>query len=80
MRLQFFFLIFPIFGIPARAFFVVGFWFLEQYFMAVGSNPAMGGVAFWAHVGGFFTGVALFLFLYSGRTKALKKRREETYP
>jgi membrane associated rhomboid family serine protease len=69
MRLQFFFLIFPIFGIPARAFFVVGFWFLEQYFMAVGSSPAMGGVAFWAHVGGFATGMALLPFLAPGKTK-----------
>lgn len=63
MRLQFFFLIFPIFSIPARAFFVVGFWFLEQYFMATLSDPHMGGVAFWAHVGGFLTGILLFPFL-----------------
>lgn len=63
MRLQFFFIIFPIFSIPARAFFVVGIWFLEQYFMAAVSNPSMGGVAFWAHVGGFLTGILLFPFL-----------------
>jgi membrane associated rhomboid family serine protease len=67
MRLQFFFLIFPIFAIPARAFFVVGFWFLEQYFMAILSDPAMGGVAFWAHVGGFLTGILLFSFLYTSK-------------
>lgn len=66
MRLQFFFLIFPIFSIPVRAFFVVGFWFLEQYLMATFSSPDQGGVAFWAHVGGFLTGLALFPFLYSG--------------
>lgn len=63
MRLQFFFIIFPIFSIPARAFFVVGIWFLEQYFMASTSDPSMGGVAFWAHVGGFLTGILLFPFL-----------------
>lgn len=63
MRLQFFFIIFPIFSIPARAFFVVGFWFLEQYWMAALSNPALGGVAFWAHVGGFLTGILLFALL-----------------
>lgn len=63
MRLQFFFFIFPIFGIPARAFFVVGFWFFEQYWMAVTSNVHAGGVAFWAHVGGFLTGLALLLFV-----------------
>ncbi|HUO56999.1 MAG TPA: rhomboid family intramembrane serine protease [bacterium] len=66
MRLQFFILIFPIFSIPARAFFVVGIWFLEQYFMATHVDPAMGGVAFWAHVGGFFTGILLFTLFYSG--------------
>ncbi len=63
MRLQFFFLIFPIFSIPARAFFVVGIWFLEQYFMAATSDPSLGGVAFWAHVGGFLTGIVLFPLL-----------------
>ena len=65
MRLQFFFLIFPIFSIGARAFFVVGFWFLEQYFMASLSPVHMGGVAFWAHVGGFLTGIAMFPFIHS---------------
>ena len=63
MRLQFFFLIFPIFSIPARAFFVVGIWVAEQYLMAVSSDPRMGGVAFWAHVGGFLTGLALLFFV-----------------
>jgi membrane associated rhomboid family serine protease len=70
MRLQFFFLIFPLFFIPARAIFVVGFWFLEQYFMAsVSSSSDLGGVAFWAHVGGFLTGILAFPFVYSGNKK-----------
>jgi membrane associated rhomboid family serine protease len=63
MRLQFFFLVFPIFAIPARAFFVVGLWFVEQYWMAVTSNIHAGGVAFWAHVGGFLTGIVLVFFV-----------------
>jgi len=69
MRLQFFFLIFPIFSIPARALFVVGIWFLEQYFMARITPISMGGVAFWAHVGGFLTGLLLFPFAYSPAKK-----------
>ncbi len=69
MRLQFFFIVFPIFAIPARAFLVVGIWFLEQYFMAINSNPMMGGVAFWAHVGGFLTGIVLFAFMDPGNSK-----------
>lgn len=64
MRLQFFFLIFPIFSIPTRALFLVGLWFLAQYFMARYSSPTLGGVAFWAHVGGFLTGILLYPFLY----------------
>ena len=67
MRLQFFFIIFPIFSIPARAFFVVGFWFLEQYLMATHSDPTLGGVAFWAHVGGFLMGILLFAILVPGK-------------
>jgi membrane associated rhomboid family serine protease len=66
MRLQFFFLIFPVFSIPARAFFVVGIWFLEQYFLAAYSPVNRGGVAFWAHVGGFFTGLALSAVMNPG--------------
>ncbi len=73
MSLRFFFLIFPIFSLPARAFFVVGFWFLEQYIMASLSNPALGGVAFWAHVGGFLTGILLFPFITPGK-KSRQKR------
>jgi len=42
------------------AFVVLGYWFLLQL---LGGFPALasegGGVAFWAHVGGFLTGVAL---------------------
>jgi membrane associated rhomboid family serine protease len=65
MRWQFFFLIFPIFSIGTRALFVVGLWFLEQYFMASLSPADAGGVAFWAHVGGFLTGLILFPFIHS---------------
>jgi len=64
MRFQFFFLIFPIFGIPARAFVVVGLWIFEQYWMATSTFASEGGIAFWAHVGGFLTGILLFPFIY----------------
>ncbi|HEY5038817.1 MAG TPA: rhomboid family intramembrane serine protease, partial [bacterium] len=69
MRWQFFFLIFPIFSIPSRAVFVVGLWFVEQYLMATWTPAALGGVAFWAHVGGFLTGLILFPFLYNKKVK-----------
>ena len=43
---------------------VLGFWFLQQFLEAVGAFNlgAGGGVAWWAHVGGFATGV-LFMLL-----------------
>ena len=50
---------FDVVEIPAV--FFLGFWFLMQLLSGVGSlgvaNAAGGGVAFWAHVGGFVAGV-----------------------
>ena len=47
------------------AIFFLGIWFLMQLFSGVGSigaSAANGGVAFWAHIAGFLTGVAFGLF------------------
>ncbi len=53
----------PIFFIPwfidIPAFFFLGIWFLIQLMSATGSSGAMGGVAWWAHVGGFVFGMIL---------------------
>lgn len=40
---------------------VLGAWFLLQFFQGVASlgGPDVGGVAFWAHIGGFVVGLAL---------------------
>ncbi|MGH9410407.1 MAG: rhomboid family intramembrane serine protease [Vicinamibacterales bacterium] len=47
------------------AIFFLGFWFLMQLLSGVGSlgvrNAAAGGVAFWAHVGGFGAGLVVGL-------------------
>ena len=49
------------FAVPAV--FVLGYWLLIQIFSGVGSLGAQGGgVAFWAHVGGFMAGAVLILF------------------
>jgi membrane associated rhomboid family serine protease len=58
----------PIFFIPwfidIPAFVFLGIWFLIQFANAAGSSAAMGGVAWWAHVGGFIFGMVLVkLFL-----------------
>lgn len=47
----------------APAFVVLGLWFAFQVVYGVLSDPAEGGVAFFAHIGGFVAGAALiFLF------------------
>lgn len=53
---------------------VLGMWFVLQLFSGLMSlgGPDVGGVAFWAHIGGFVTGVILAKLL-AGR------RRQETY-
>ena len=55
------------------AFLVLGLWFVLQLFSGVISlgGPDVGGVAFWAHIGGFVSGVILGWIL---------KKPEETYP
>ena len=50
-----------IFLIPIPAFFILGYWFLLQFLEGVGSlgASASGGVAWWAHIGGFLLGMLL---------------------
>lgn len=48
---------------------VLGLWFVLQLFNGVLSlgGPDVGGVAFWAHIGGFVAGVLMALLLGRGR-------------
>lgn len=48
-------IIIRIFPVPAWG--MLGVWFGLQVFNALGSDPNMGGVAHWAHAGGFVIGV-----------------------
>src|SRR3954465_1567624 len=55
---------FFIFFIHLPAWVVLGFWFLGQFLSGAAtaiaySSQTTGGIAFWAHVGGFVSGVAL---------------------
>jgi membrane associated rhomboid family serine protease len=62
-----------IFLVPIPAVFLLGYWFLIQAleaFTSVGA-AASGGVAFWAHVGGFLLGVMI--------TKAFVRRPVRRY-
>ena len=57
----FFFIIF----IRIPAVFLLGFWFLMQFVGGIGSlgpSAQAGGVAYWAHVGGFLLGIIVALF------------------
>jgi membrane associated rhomboid family serine protease len=63
-----------IFFIPIPAFIILGYWFLLQFVAGVTSvgTAATGGVAWWAHIGGFLMGMAI---------TALSKgeRRQDSY-
>jgi membrane associated rhomboid family serine protease len=59
------FFFFPVVEIPAFVF--LGFWFLIQFFSGaatIGKTSALsGGVAWWAHIGGFLAGMLLLKLL-----------------
>jgi len=46
---------------PIPAWIMLGVWFALQLTSGVGSDASVGGVAYWAHVGGFVIGLALTL-------------------
>jgi membrane associated rhomboid family serine protease len=61
----------PIFFFHVAAWFMLGYWFLMQFLSGTVSSIAVtsqttGGIAFWAHVGGFVAGV-LMIKLFSER-------------
>jgi hypothetical protein len=69
MLVPFFFIFFL--WLPAWV--VLGYWFVLQFLSGVGtslvaSDGQSGGVAFWAHVGGFLAGV-LLVRLFPSRTR-----------
>jgi len=49
-------------SIALPAWMMLGYWFFIQLASGFLSSSEMGGVAFWAHVGGFVAGVALIKF------------------
>ena len=62
-------ILFVIQFIELPAFVVLGFWFLLQFFngFTAISTQMSGGVAWWAHIGGFVLGIALILLLPRNR-------------
>ncbi|MEW6333316.1 MAG: rhomboid family intramembrane serine protease, partial [Thermodesulfobacteriota bacterium] len=66
--------------IVVPAFLMLGYWFVIQI---LGGVPALagatGGIAFWAHVGGFLAGVVLAKLLCNpGRAEACRSRKGRT--
>jgi membrane associated rhomboid family serine protease len=61
--------------IEIPAFFFLGFWFLQQFLagtLSLAQTAQTGGVAWWAHIGGFLAGLALVGLLQN------RKRRPPT--
>jgi len=50
--------------IPIPAWIMLGVWLAMQFIGGVGSDPQAGGVAYWAHAGGFAVGLILSLPLW----------------
>ena len=65
----FFIVFFRIFPIPAWIMLIL--WFGIQFVGGIGANPDVGGVAYWAHAGGFIAGMILTVpfWLKRGATK-----------
>lgn len=58
---------------------VLGFWFILQFLNGLGSvvvSTATGGVAWWAHIGGFLGGIVIFR-LFKPRPKVGYRRRTQ---
>ena len=60
-------IIFYIRILPIPAFVMLGIWFALQLFNGVASDLSGGGVAYWAHAGGFIIGVLLALPVFFKR-------------
>lgn len=60
--------------IPVPAWLVLGQWFVLQFLYGATIPTTGGGVAFWAHVGGFLAGVALIKFFEKPGLVRAKKR------
>jgi hypothetical protein len=58
-------MLFFVFIVPVPAVLVLGYWFALQFLSGLGSfGTAMsGGVAWWAHIGGFLMGLVIALMV-----------------
>lgn len=81
-----FIVFFRIFPIPAWIILIL--WFAMQFIGGMGATPETGGVAYWAHAGGFIAGLALTVplwlrrggFSFWSRTHGQPPHPAATYP
>ncbi len=70
-------IIFWIAHVPAWI--VLGVWFAMQLFSAAAPAAGEAGVAFWAHIGGFISGLALITFFKRAEIPVLEKPRSKPF-
>ncbi len=76
-----FIVFYQIIAIPAWI--ILALWFALQLFSSIGMDPLGGGVAYWAHAGGFIAGLALTYPLFirlGGRRFWLQTQGRPAYP
>lgn len=79
----------PVFFLPwfvnIPAVIYLGFWFISQLFsglvsLALPAGMSMGGIAWWAHIGGFVFGLLLALPFSASKRRQVYWYRDEYYP
>jgi membrane associated rhomboid family serine protease len=65
--------------VTVPAWILLGLWFAMQLLSGLEASPAGPGVAFWAHVGGFTTGIILFLLLRPRGTGLLQPQKSPVW-
>jgi membrane associated rhomboid family serine protease len=61
--------------VTVPAWVILGVWFAIQLLSGLAAGPRSSGVAFWAHVGGFLSGIALYLVLRPPYVSLLQPQR-----
>ena len=66
--------------VPVPAWLVLAFWFVSQLVSGAATPSGGGGVAYWAHAGGFLAGMALVLPLFLRRGGTAYWRTTQGHP
>jgi membrane associated rhomboid family serine protease len=61
--------------VTVPAWILLGLWFAMQLFSGLAAAPGSPGIAFWAHVGGFGSGIVLYLVLRPWRVGLLQPQK-----